>query len=199
MQDCNNLADLTAGKLVVENDQLVDVSVSKAWQDAEGKIISAPEGASVQFTLFYKEKDSSAAYATTEGTSITGTPTISLSGSNWTATWIGLSPDYDYQVKETGKFLNYTPVSDTASNGGTITNKRDSNSLTITKTVTKDPANLPVTIPADTTFTVYHAENDQKYTSFKYSDMTNGTKVLANVPTGEYYVDETGAVIPTTS
>lgn len=77
--------------------------------------------------------------------------------------------------------------------GGTITNKRDSNSLTITKTVTKDPANLPVTIPADTTFTVYHAENDQKYTSFKYSDMTNGTKVLANVPTGEYYVVETGA------
>ncbi|MCC2259144.1 DUF5979 domain-containing protein [Intestinimonas sp. CLA-AA-H199] len=199
-EECTTPATLNgSNQLVVENDKLLNVTATKAWQNAEGKSIDAPADASVEFTLFYKVEGSGNAYAEAT-TAITAEPTITLNATNgWTATWTGLSPDYDYQVKETQGYTDYTAAVDTVNSGDTITNKRDSNSLTITKTVTKDPATLPVDIPDDTTFTVYD-ETDTEYTSFTYADMTlvSGVKtmVLNNVPTGTYYVVETDADVP---
>lgn len=194
-KECETPATLSSGKLVVENDKLLNVTATKEWKDAAGNIITAPDGASVKFTLFYKVKDSVGAYEKAT-TAITAVPTITLNAADgWTATWTGLSPDYDYQVKETRDWDDYTALNDGIAVNGTITNKRDSNSLTITKTVTKDPATLPVDIPDDTTFTVY--DETGMYTSFTYDEMEpkNGvmTMVLNNVPTGTYYVVETGA------
>ena len=194
-----------SGQLVVENDKLLNVTASKAWQNADGsQMTTAPAGASVKFTLLYKEKGSVSAYeeATTD---ITAEPTITLDGTAdssgettaWTATWTGLSPDYDYQVEETQGYRDYTALNGGIAQEGIITNKRDSNSLTITKTVTKAPATLPVDIPNNTTFTVYDKDGNQYGEPFTYTDMTlvSGvmTKVLNNVPTGTYYVVETGA------
>ena len=179
----------------MENDKLLDVTATKAWKDAEGESIDAPENASVEFTLLYKVKGSGDAYA--EATdAITAEPTITLNATNgWTATWTGLSPDYEYQVKETQGYTDYTALNDGIAQEGTITNKRDSNSLTITKTV--DTNGLPVTIP-NYTFTVYDQTGNQYGDPFTYAEMTDTVnskpaKVLNNVPTGTYYVVETGA------
>ena len=70
---------------------------------------------------------------------------------------------------------------------------RDTGALTITKTLDKDGAQ--VEIPADTLFQVYAEDGTAYGDAFTYANMTDGVYVMENVPTGRYYVTETGAEV----
>lgn len=100
--------------------------------------------------------------------------------------------DYRYTVSEESVY-GYTPsISGSVENGFVFTNTRDTGTLTITKALAQGSEN--VTIPANTTFTVYAADGSE-YAEFAYSQMENGSYTIENVPTGRYYVTETGGEV----
>ena len=95
--------------------------------------------------------------------------------------------DYTWSVAGTGAAV----VSTGNTTQVTVTNtfEKKTGSLKIVKTLAK--TSEQVTIPGETTFTVYNAANE-KVKTFQYKEMTNGAYVLANQPVGEYYVIESG-------
>ena len=100
--------------------------------------------------------------------------------------------DYRYTVSEESAD-GYTPsISGSVENGYVVTNTRDTGTLTITKALAQGSEN--VAIPANTTFTVYAADGSE-YAKFAYSQMENGSYTIENVPTGRYYVTESGGEV----
>ena len=100
--------------------------------------------------------------------------------------------DYRYTVSEES-VDGYTPsISGSVENGYVVTNTRDTGTLTITKALAQ--SSEKVAIPANTTFTVYAADGSE-YAKFAYSQMENGSYTIENVPTGRYYVTESGGEV----
>lgn len=99
---------------------------------------------------------------------------------------------YTYTVEEINVEGYTTKVTGNADNGFVITNTRDTGSLTVTKALAAGSEN--VTIPSNTTFNVYAADGTL-YATFTYADMKDGVKTFENVPTGSYYVVESGAEV----
>lgn len=99
---------------------------------------------------------------------------------------------YIYTVEEINVEGYTSKVTGNADNGFVITNTRDTGSLKIEKTLAAGSEN--VTIPSDTTFNVYAADGTL-YATFTYADMKDGVKTFENVPTGSYYVVESGAEV----
>ena len=100
---------------------------------------------------------------------------------------------YTYTVEEINVEGYTTKVTGNADDGFVITNTRDTGSLTVTKALAAGSEN--VTIPDDTTFQVYAEDGTPYGESFTYADMKDGSYTLTNVPTGTYYVVETGAEV----
>lgn len=99
---------------------------------------------------------------------------------------------YIYTVEEINVEGYTSKVTGNADDGFVITNTRDTGSLKIEKTLATGSEN--VTIPSDTTFNVYAADGTL-YATFTYADMKDGVKTFENVPTGSYYVVESGAEV----
>lgn len=99
---------------------------------------------------------------------------------------------YTYTVEEINVEGYTSKVTGNADDGFVITNTRDTGSLKIEKTLAAGSEN--VTIPSDTTFNVYAADGTL-YATFTYADMKDGVKTFENVPTGSYYVVESGAEV----
>ena len=100
--------------------------------------------------------------------------------------------DYRYTVSEESADGYTSSISGSVENGYVVTNTRDTGTLTITKALAQ--SSEKVAIPANTTFTVYAADGSE-YAKFAYSQMENGSYTIENVPTGRYYVTETGGEV----
>ena len=100
--------------------------------------------------------------------------------------------DYRYTVSEESVDGYTSSISGSVENGYVVTNTRDTGTLTITKALAQGSEN--VAIPANTTFTVYAADGSE-YAKFAYSQMENGSYTIENVPTGRYYVTESGGEV----
>ena len=121
------------------------VTVTKTWDNADGSH-EAPEGATVQFQLYRKEKNSgSDAVAVGDPITLDGSETPA-----WTAEWTDLRAysdaevEYEYTVKElprgeSGEFawpaytVSYPEKGTSAKHGETITNTEVTTSLQVTK------------------------------------------------------------------
>ena len=100
--------------------------------------------------------------------------------------------DYRYTVSEESVDGYTSSISGSVENGYVVTNTRDTGTLTITKALAQ--SSEKVAIPANTTFTVYAADGSE-YAKFAYSQMENGSYTIENVPTGRYYVTESGGEV----
>ena len=118
-----------------KNQDTVDVTVTKAWKNADGTT-THPNGATVKMTLVEDGTE------TDKTITLDGTKDDNGETADWTASWKNL-PKYKadgkteikYSVKETDGWPGYTASSkDAVASGSTITNTQDTVDVTVTKT-----------------------------------------------------------------
>lgn len=158
-----------------------DISVTKVWKGSE----TNPESVTVWLYADGVKTDES----------------VTLNAANgWKASFTGL----DIYNKK-GKEIAYTVQEDTVNGytgvvtgdmtkGFTITNNRDTGSLTIEKTVEGLDDTALAELKNELKFTVTKPDGTTQEISFKDFTLGNGvyTYTLKNVPTGSYTVTETG-------
>lgn len=166
----------SAPAVITNTSAKTDISVEKVWQGGTEKAVTVNL---LRNGVFYE--------------------TVQLSEDNsWRAVFEDVpvvdatGKAYTYTVEEINVEGYTTKVTGNADNGFVITNTRDTGSLKIEKTLAAGSEN--VTIPSDTTFNVYAADGTL-YATFTYADMKDGVKTFENVPTGSYYVVESGAEV----
>ena len=195
-----DIAKFTANQVVsnggtIDNIAKTKISASKEWKNAAGDVFTGtaiPANLSVKFTLM---KDST---ETNKSVTLTGATTTGDSYENsWTAHFTNLDK-YNadgtaavYTVKETVTQTGYSVEgSDTASDGGKITNREDHGNLEVTKSVTglgsgeTTPANYPVVILAEKDSKVYYIKNNNK-TFVELSGVSSVDAVTAETLTGK--------------
>lgn len=166
----------SAPAVIANTSAKTDISVEKVWQGSTEKAVTVNllQNGTVYKTVQLSEDNSWQAV-------FEDVPVVDAAGKA-----------YIYTVEEINVEGYTSKVTGNADNGFVITNTRDTGSLKIEKTLAAGSEN--VTIPSDTTFNVYAADGTL-YATFTYADMKNGVKTFENVPTGSYYVVESGAEV----
>ena len=166
-----NAAD--SGELTVTNKyiKLIDVTVTKSWDDQSNKFGLRPDD--LTLTLLRNDAD----LATTEADKW-----VKNENNTWTYTWTNLPKadadgnTYTYTIaeKEADVPAGYTVSGTAAQNGGTITNSLKVGSLKVTKTVSIEPATAAANKAY--TFTVQTTING----ATKYLSLTDGAVTLSD-------------------
>ena len=166
----------SAPAVIANTSAKTDISVEKVWQGSTEKAVTVSllQNGTVYKTVQLSEDNSWQAV-------FEDVPVVDAAGKA-----------YIYTVEEINVEGYTSKVTGNADNGFVITNTRDTGSLKIEKTLAAGSEN--VTIPSDTTFNVYAADGTL-YATFTYADMKDGVKTFENVPTGSYYVVESGAEV----
>lgn len=166
----------SAPAVIANTSAKTDISVEKVWQGGTEKAVTVKllQNGNVYKTVQLSEDNNWQA-------SFENVPLVDATGKAYT-----------YTVEEINVEGYTSKVTGNADNGFVITNTRDTGSLKIEKTLAAGSEN--VTIPSDTTFNVYAADGTL-YATFTYADMKDGVKTFENVPTGSYYVVESGAEV----
>lgn len=166
----------SAPAVIANTSAKTDISVEKVWQGSTEKAVTVNllQNGTVYKTVQLSEDNSWQAV-------FEDVPVVDAAGKA-----------YIYTVEEINVEGYTSKVTGNADNGFVITNTRDTGSLKIEKTLAAGSEN--VTIPSDTTFNVYAADGTL-YATFTYADMKDGVKTFENVPTGSYYVVESGAEV----
>ena len=160
--------DVTASgnEVTVKNWPLTTAEATKAWKNADGTT-SAPQGASVVFTLY--------ADGTATDKTITLDGTVDETGEDkaWVATFTDL-PKYKvvegeaveiiYTIAETTEYTGYTVSGSPATNGGTITNTQNEKRVTATKAWKNADGSDTAPTGATVVFTLYDDGVATKYT-----------------------------------
>lgn len=153
------MAYAVGGGVITNKQKEVEITVSKAWKDADGNSIQAPDGATATFTLY--EGNS----ATIRYIVLDGTPDNNGEYTAWTATFKNL-PQYQengqttlyYAVQETGIWEGYTPDKNFAHNGEVITNERVVVEETTYGKITINKKNKEGAVLSGAEFTLYDGE-----------------------------------------
>ena len=166
----------SAPAVITNTSAKTDISVEKVWQGGTEKAVTVNllQNGNVYETVQLSEDNSWQAV-------FKDVPVVDQAGNAYT-----------YTVEEINVEGYTTKVTGNADDGFVITNTRDTGSLVITKALAAGSEN--VTIPSNTTFNVYAADGTL-YATFTYADMKDGVKTFENVPTGSYYVVESGAEV----
>lgn len=167
---------VSAPAVITNTSAKTDISVQKVWQGGEGKAVTVnllQNGRVYQTVQLSEDNNWQAVFE--------NVPVVDATGNAYT-----------YTVEEINVEGYTSKVTGNADDGFVITNTRDTGSLTVTKALAAGSEN--VTIPSDTTFNVYAADGTL-YATFTYADMKDGVKTFENVPTGSYYVVESGAEV----
>ena len=186
---------VAAGGTITNKETNTELSVTKAWKNADGST-TAPQGGKVTFTLL---ADGAATNYTVEldGTPATAAPEGAggYESEAWKASFVNL-PKYKnnngtqteivYTVVETGEWPGYTvsypdATLDYAVNGETITNTQDKTNLAVTKAWKNADGTTTSPDGAEVTFTLYAGDNATNYTV-----TLDGTVDSAVVGTGGY-------------
>lgn len=165
-----------APAVIANTSAKTDISVEKVWQGSTEKAVTVNllQNGVVYGTVQLSEDNN-------WQDSFENVPLVDATGKAYT-----------YTVEEINVEGYTSKVTGNADDGFVITNTRDTGSLKIEKTLAAGSEN--VTIPSDTTFNVYAADGTL-YATFTYADMKDGVYTLENVPTGSYYVVESGAEV----
>lgn len=166
----------SAPAVIANTSAKTDISVEKVWQGSTEKAVTVNllQNGVVYGTVQLSEDNN-------WQDSFENVPLVDATGKAYT-----------YTVKEINVEGYTGKVTGNADDGFVITNTRDTGSLKIEKTLAAGSEN--VTIPSNTTFNVYAADGTL-YATFTYADMKDGVKTFENVPTGSYYVVESGAEV----
>lgn len=166
----------SAPAVIANTSAKTDISVEKVWQGSTEKAVTVNllQNGVVYGTVQLSEDNN-------WQDSFENVPLVDATGKAYT-----------YTVEEINVEGYTSKVTGNADDGFVITNTRDTGSLKIEKTLATGSEN--VTIPSDTTFNVYAADGTL-YATFTYADMKDGVKTFENVPTGSYYVVESGAEV----
>ena len=166
----------SAPAVITNTSAKTDISVEKVWQGGTEKTVTVNllQNGNVYKTVQLSEDNNWQA-------SFENVPLVDATGKAYT-----------YTVEEINVEGYTSKVTGNANDGFVITNTRDTGSLKIEKTLAAGSEN--VTIPSNTTFNVYAADGTL-YATFTYADMKDGVYTLENVPTGSYYVVESGAEV----
>ncbi len=166
----------SAPAVIANTSAKTDISVEKVWQGSTEKAVTVNllQNGVVYGTVQLSEDNN-------WQDSFENVPLVDATGKAYT-----------YTVEEINVEGYTSKVTGNADDGFVITNTRDTGSLKIEKTLAAGSEN--VTIPSDTTFNVYAADGTL-YATFTYADMKDGVKTFENVPTGSYYVVESGAEV----
>ena len=195
--------------------ETVEIKVNKAWLNADGST-DAPDGANVVFALFTRETDGETVTETDLGMTVTldgapdetdgEAPAAFCESESWTAVFKNL-PKYKpgesgveltYFVKEITEYADYTNLNpEGVADGETITNKQDTGSILIRKTIKGDITDED---RAGLTFVVKDKDGNE-VGSYKLgvdfdeekddNDVVTGYSKTIEVPVGEYTVEET--------
>ena len=188
---------ITIGKMVEFKDGMPEPMVNLEEDGNENDYVPSVEG-NFTFTVKNTEGEVVDTLTVADGGSDT---TISLPYGTYTIEETGLVDVEDYthtKVSYNGETTDvYTVTIDEDGQNVSVlaenTYTRDTGMLTITKALAE--GSVDVDIPMTTTFTVYR-EDGTECTTFTYADMVDGEITFYFVPTGRYYVVESGADIP---
>lgn len=118
----------TATATITNTAPTTEVSATKQWQDASGKEIEAPVGATVTFTLYVDGEKSD------QSVVLDGTPDENGESADWTATFSDLqqykvvddaTQKIKYTIGETTPYAGYELITtDPVEDGGTIINRQ---------------------------------------------------------------------------
>lgn len=184
----NGLDYTVANGTITNTQKTVEVTVGKAWKDAEGKSISAPEGATATFTL-YEGNSETAMQVVLDGIRDDNGETAP-----WVATFKNL-PEYQadgknalyYAVQETGTWEGYAPDKNFAENGETITNERVVVNKTTYDEITINKVNKDNEPLSGAEFTLY---DDKGNVIGKYVSDSDGKVIISTKD------DAVGTILP---
>ena len=158
-----------ANGVITNSQKTTDISVIKAWEQADGSN-EAPQGGSVVFKL-YADGTPTNYTVTLDGTADGTAPTVTggYESEAWKATFVNLPKykvvdgeevDIAYTVDESTGWPGYTVIypnatANIAADGETITNKEEVVSLSVTKAWKNADGTTTVPDGAEVTFTLY--------------------------------------------
>jgi hypothetical protein len=158
-----------ANGVITNSQKTTDISVIKAWEQADGSN-EAPQGGSVVFKL-YADGTPTNYTVTLDGTADGTAPTVTggYESEVWKATFVNLPKykvvdgeevDIAYTVDESTRWPGYTVIypnatANIAADGETITNKEETISLSVTKAWKNADGTTTAPDGAEVTFTLY--------------------------------------------
>ena len=161
-----------SGKAITNTQEPTTADATKAWKNADGTT-EAPEGATVEFTL-YADGTATSYKVTLDGTTDETVPTVTggYESEAWTATFVNL-PKYQagtdtaivYTVAETTGYTGYTAsTTEAVASGETITNTQEPTTALATKTWKNADGSTTAPASGSVVFTLYADGEATKYT-----------------------------------